>query len=314
MNDISPMQSKSSLSPFREVRIARDTPGEIRDSFNENGYLFFKNVLNREQILKAKEDMTKALRDQGVVKGDSSDPIIKPGTSVIEVDDAPFHNLSSIKGIIASPELQATLDIAYGERAHISRSLGIRYAMPTDDAYLTPSHQDYFYVREHDQFRMIWIPLMDLEIVNGGLAIAAGSHKYGLRDHVEFDGVYSYHLKGRTQKGIPEEDVHGGWASSSYEIGDLLMFHCCAVHRSLPNNSSLARLALNSITYPSRMPKMWQAERTQPELQIFRDQLKELCAAEGIKDDRFEEIAIEAMKQGQDPSRDLILKLEKGLR
>lgn len=59
---------------------------------------------------------------------------------------------------------------------------------------------------------------------------------------------------------------------------------------------------------------MWQAERTQPELKNFRDQLKELCAAEGMKDDLFEEIAILAMKQGEEPSRDLVLKLEKSLR
>ena len=154
------------------------------------------------------------------------------------------------------------VDIAFGEKVRIARSIGFRYSMPTDAPYLTPPHQDHFYIRETDEFRMIWIPLMDLEIDNGGLAIAAGSHRHGLQEHVEFDGVYSYFFKGRPQKGVRPEDIRGEWTSSRFEVGDLLMFHSCAVHRAIPNTSGLVRLSLNTITYPARRPTMWQAERT----------------------------------------------------
>ncbi len=314
MTEDASTQAKEELAPFHEVRIGRDDTADIRRSFDENGYLLFKSVLKRDLVLKAKADMTDVLRDQGFVEGDSTDPVVKPGTTAIEVDSDPLHSLQSTKEVMASPELQEALDIAYGEEAYIARSLGIRYSMPTDGAYLTPSHQDYFYIRETDEFRMIWIPLMDMKIVHGGLAIAAGSHKHGLRDHVEFEGIYSYSLKGRTQKGVVSEDVRGVWTSSPFEVGDLLMFHSCAVHRSLPNTSGLIRLALNAITYPARRPKIWQAERTEPELQIFREQLQELCEAEGIGGDLFEKIAIEAMKQGEDPSRELVLKLAEQLK
>ena len=304
-------RSGEPLSPFHEVRIGRDEPAEIRRSFDENGYLFFKGALNAETVLRAKEDIARVLQEQGFMQKDTAEPRATPGASAVKVDSGPLYRLKSPGTLMASPELQKAVDIAFGEKVRVARSIGFRYSMPTDAPYLTPPHQDHFYIRETDEFRMIWIPLMDLEIANGGLAIAAGSHRHGLQDHVEFDGVYSYFFKGRPQKGVRPEDIRGEWTSSRFEAGDLLMFHCCAVHRAIPNTSGLVRLSLNTITYPARRPTMWQAERTGPELEVFREQVKRICDAQGIVGDRFEEIQLMAFKQGDDPSPELIAKLER---
>lgn len=301
--------SGETLSPFREVRIGRDDPAEIRRSFEENGYLFFKGALNPETVLRTRSDIVGVLQRQGVMREDSAEPRATPGASAVEVDFGPLYKLKSPWELTASPELQGAVDIAFGEKVRVGRSIGFRYSMPTDAPYLTPPHQDHFYIRETDEFRMIWVPLMDMEIANGGLAIAAGSHQHGLQEHVEFDGVYSYYFKGRTQKGVRAEDTHGVWTSSRFEVGDLLMFHCCAVHRSLPNVSGLVRLSLNTITYPARRPTMWQAERTGPELEVFRAEVERICKDQGIVGDRFEEIQLMAFKQGDDPSPELIAKL-----
>ena len=296
-------------APFHEVRIDRDDPDGIRRSFEENGYLFFKGALNPETVLRARSDIAGVLQQQGYMQKGSAEPRATLGASAVEVDFGPLYRLASPWELMASPELQEAVDISFGEKVRVGRSIGFRYSMPTDAPYLTPPHQDHFYIRETDEFRMIWVPLMDMEIANGGLAIAAGSHKHGLQEHVEFDGVYSYFFKGRTQKGVRPEDIHGAWTSSRFELGDRLMFHCCAVHRSLPNVSGLIRLSLNTITYPARRPTMWQAERTGPELEVFREQVKRICDAQGIVGDRFEEIQLMAFKQGEDPSPELVAKL-----
>ena len=306
-------RSGEPLAPFHEVRIGRDEPAEIRRSFDENGYLFFKGALDAGTVLRAKEDISSVLQQQGFMQKGSAEPPATPGASAVEVDSGPLYRLKSPGKLMASPELQKAVDIAFGEQVRVARSIGFRYSMPTDAPYLTPPHQDHFYIRETDEFRMIWIPLMDLEIANGGLAIAAGSHRHGLRDHVEFDGVYSYFFKGRPQKGVRPEDIRGQWTSSRFEVGDLLMFHSCAVHRAIPNTSGLVRLSLNTITYPARRPTMWQAERTGPELEVFREQVKRICDAQGFVDDRFEEIQLMAFKQGDDPSPELIARLERRL-
>lgn len=302
------------LAPFHEVRIGSDDAAAIRHSFDENGYLLFKGVLDSDMVLDVKRELADALRDQDFVVKDSTEPTASPGASAIEVDSNPIYRLQSPVKLMASLELQQAVDLAYGEPGYIAPSIGIRYSMPTDEPYLTPSHQDYFYIRETDEFRMIWIPLMNMDIVHGGLTIAAGSHRHGLMEHVEAEGVYSYSLKGRTQKGVTPDNIHGVWTSSPFAVGDLLMFHSCVVHRALPNRSDLVRLSLNAITYPARRPKLWQAERTMPELQDFRVELKRICDSEGIGEALFEEIAIEAMKQGEPASRKLVTVLAERLR
>ena len=55
-----------------------------------------------------------------------------------------------------------------------------------------------------------------------GLAVAEGSHKGGLREHVEQD-VYSYVLKGRKQKGLELEDIAEPWLTGAYRPGDVLI-------------------------------------------------------------------------------------------
>ena len=301
--------NEDELVPFQEVRVGVDEPADIRRFFEENSYLFFKGVLDKDLVLKTKADAVSELQRQGIVKPDTSEPLVRPGLTHTDIDDGPIYALTSWRDITTSPELQEAVDIAYGEPGHIARTVGFRHAMPTDTPFVTPPHQDHFYIQQTDRFRMIWIPLMDLEIANGGLAIAAGSEKHGLIDHVELPGTYSVGFKGRAQKGVPDAQIDGVWTSSPMEVGDFLMWHSCAVHKSLPNTSDRARLSLNTLTYPSRLPRIWQAERTIPELQVYRNDLRRLADAEGVDDDLFELIAIEAMKRGADPTRELVIEL-----
>lgn len=296
-------------APFHEARIGTDEPAVIRASFEENGYLLFKGVLDRDLVLSAKAEAVAELQRQGVVEENGSEPVAKPGLTYGDVDDDPLYALTSYLEIMASGRLRKAIDIAYGEPGYIAPSVGFRYSMPTDAVYLIPNHQDHFFIRQTDQFRMIWIPLMDLEIANGGLAIAAGSHRRGILDHVELPDVLSYGFKGRTQKGILPENVGGLWSSSAMQAGDFSMFHSCAVHRAIPNTSRLVRLSVNTLTYPVRLPKLWQAEKSIPDLRVHREKLKLLADEEGISEELFEKMSLEAMKRGTDPSREMVLEL-----
>ena len=188
-------------SPFHETRIGMDDPESIRASFERNGYLLFKGVLDRDLVLRAKAEAVDELQRQGIVERGGSEPVARPGLTSGDVDDDPLYALTAYLEIMASDRLQEAIDIAYGEPGYIAPSVGFRYSLPTDATYLTPSHQDHFFIRQTDRFRMIWIPLMDLEIANGGLTIAAGSHRRGVLEHVELPGVLSYGFKGPHPEG-----------------------------------------------------------------------------------------------------------------
>ena len=99
------------FAPFHEVRIGRDEPAEIRRSFDENGYLFFKGALNPDTVLRAKEGISGVLQQQGFMQKGSAEPRATPGASAVEVDSGPLYRLKSPGQLMASPELQKAVDL-----------------------------------------------------------------------------------------------------------------------------------------------------------------------------------------------------------
>ncbi len=181
------------------------------------------------------------------------------------------------------------------------KNVNIRYALPDNSAYVTPAHQDSFFIRGTDSFRTLWIPLVDIDQTMGGLALASGSHKHGLRDHVEQEGVYSYVFKGRRQKGIDLDDIHEPWLTTTYHPGDVLIFHNLTQHWGLPNQSDRIRLSIDTRAQPAREPRTFQLELSILELRRYREEVKQVSTEEGLSEIQFEAVLIEMMKRGFDP-------------
>ena len=71
----------------------------------------------------------------------------------------------------------------------------------------------------------------------GGLAVAVGSHRRGVRDF----GI-------ATDPGGMRvlDPLAGRWAASGLEAGDVVIFHSLAVHKALPNRSARLRLSVDA--------------------------------------------------------------------
>jgi len=70
-----------------------------------------------------------------------------------------------------------------------------------------------------------WVPLMDIPPRIGGLAVRPGGHL------------------GPPRRPRPLSRSEPGWATTSYEPGDVLIFHCLAPHAALPNQGSALRIS-----------------------------------------------------------------------
>ena len=192
------------------------------------------------------------------------------GVGVEAVDDNELYAVTSYLELCESEELRDLLRRVFGEDVFVFRSTNIRYAIPDDDLHVTPSHQDRFFVGPNDDFRTVWMPMMKIEESVGGLAVACGSHRQGMREHVEQEDAESYVFLGRKQKGVPLATVEEEWLTVDYEPGDVLVFHSHAVHRALPNRSDLVRLSLDARCQPATTPVTFQAGHTMLELRQFR--------------------------------------------
>ncbi|MGH9158716.1 MAG: phytanoyl-CoA dioxygenase family protein [Vicinamibacteraceae bacterium] len=89
------------------------------------------------------------------------------------------------------------------------RNVDIRYALPRDERYVTPVHQDHFFIRQTPRFRTLWIPIMDIGEAVGGLALASGSHELGLLQPVD---------EGRSSAALKWEDYEISGRRDVYDV------------------------------------------------------------------------------------------------
>ena len=70
-----------------------------------------------------------------------------------------------------------------------------------------------------------WIPLMEIPVRIGGLTVQPGGHL------------------GPPRRPRPLSATERGWATTSYQPGDVIIFHCLTPHAALPNQGSALRIS-----------------------------------------------------------------------
>lgn len=285
------------LARFTPSNDLLDDPPRLQERYEEDGYLFFTDVLDAGAVAGVRDDLLRVLAAQGIVESGSPLPRAT-GAGVEAVDDNEMYAVESYLDLCESDQLRGLLRTVFGEEVFIFRGTNIRYALPHDDLHVTPPHQDHFFVGPNDDFRTVWIPLMEIGERVGGLAVARGSHRAGLRAHVERDDAESYVFIGRKQKGVPLDAVDEEWLTADYEPGQVLVFHSHAVHRALPNRSELVRLSLDARCQPASTPTTFQARSTMLELRRFRAAVQAIALEAQLSGPVFELVLAEMMKRG----------------
>lgn len=301
-----PVSDTNEYGRFRASNDALDDPDALNARFEEDGYLFFRGVLHG--VAEVKVDFVHALQNMGAVKAGVSEPI-STGMTLEQIEDEDLYSAPSVERLFASSHNIQLFEKIFGESVFVFRSPTMRYSLPNDPEHVSPPHQDYFFVRINKKFRTMWIPLMDIDEKVGGLAIAPGSHKGGLRSHVESNEVYSYVFRGRKQMGIPLENVPKPWLTADYQAGDLLVFHNLMIHWAVPNRSDRIRLSIDNRCQPIDAARTWQAERSILEARQFRTKAQKIAFQEGASAELFEEVMIELMARGLEAERDPIRSL-----
>ena len=270
---------------------------ELDAFFQREGYLFFRELLDRSQMLRVKADFVRVLQQQGTVKSGAAEPVWT-GVGAEHIDDDALYDLDSHREVWESSQVHSLMEKVFNEAVFMFRNIDIRFSLPSDERYLTPAHQDHFYIRQTPNFRTVWIPLMDIHREVGGLALARGSHKLGLLEHVEDEVAESYIFRGRKQKGIALDSIGEAWLTADYRPGDLLVFHSHTIHRALPNRSNKIRLSMDNRFQPLSEPRIWQAENTIPEMRKYRQEVMQMAEEEGADTELIESVLIEMMKLG----------------
>jgi len=105
----------------------------------------------------------------------------------------------------------------------------LRCDIPIKEQSLFKQHQDYSYNNGSTNSVTIWIPLQDVNIDNGALLIASGTHK---------DGIY------KNINGTIDDSFEFAFEAIPVKFGQAIIFDQKIVHKSGFNSSDIVRFSI----------------------------------------------------------------------
>lgn len=236
---------------------------ELRRRFAEDGYLYMKGYLDRDQVLEARASLTSRLAEAGVL--DENYPpiegVAKKDAGYVFKPEITNGN-EAVQRLLYSGRLLEFYRQFYGEDVRHYDYTWLRAIGPGKG---TNPHCDLPYMgRGTHKHMTCWLPYGDVSFELGGLMVLEGSQKrmdllenYVYRDvdafcenkpkEVEKAKAGAWSFTGTLSHNPPavRNKFGGRWLTTEYQAGDFLTFGMFLVHASLDNRTE-NRLRISS--------------------------------------------------------------------
>lgn len=232
--------SSESLSELRTSNDACDDAEELRQRLADDGYLFFRQLLDPQRLLNLRREMLTAMQAGGwLAKGtDPVDGIANPAARSTEGDPEytdVYHEVYKLQSFHEIAHCRQVLNIL--ERIRGCQMLPqpqkvARLWFPKFTEHTTPVHQDFVHFQGTWENLTCWSPVGNCPRELGGLAVLRGSHKVGrILDHHFSLGAGSLNVDTEAHDELSNDE----WLTTDYEVGDTLIFPALTIHKALPN-------------------------------------------------------------------------------
>lgn len=236
------------IREFTESSALLGDPDALRARWGEEGYLFFRGLLDPQLLAWGHQRYREALAGEGLIKLTRPDAPVWTGSEPKTRRPCDVLGTTVSERIKADPVLNATLAKVFDDGVVWLPIVAHRSGLPSGPV---TEAQDIFVQRHQDgpfnegmQFAVCWIPMRDVKRSHGGFAIVPGSHRLGLLH----DEAHEFR--------IPRETIlDGDWRSTDFRAGDVLMFHYMTVHSALPNESDEIRTSIDIRAVPTHSPQ-----------------------------------------------------------
>lgn len=263
----------------RELDTSTDAFGELEDSMDliddaqalrervaEQGYLYLKGYLRRDEVWEARLEVARRLDESGWLHPDYPIEELVANVSM----NNPFHpelaknNAPLLKVLYDGPMMELYDRLFDGEARHFD----FTWFRAVPPGHSTPPHMDIVYMgRGTHRLMTAWTPLAEVPIERGPLMILEKSHlheklnaNYGQKDV----DTFCINKRGEDYEGMggggnirtggwlsdkPEilrQRLGGRWLTTNFEPGDLLTFTPFTIHASLDNHSDRVRITSDS--------------------------------------------------------------------
>jgi hypothetical protein len=248
---------------LRDSSSAAGDVEELRRRFADDGYLYMRGYLERDDVLAARASLTERLGAAGVL--DPAHPAIDgvcvPGSGYVFKPEITDGN-EEVQRLLYSGRLTEFYEKFYGEPIRHYDFTWLRAIGPGKG---TNPHCDLPYMgRGTHKHMTCWMPYGDISFTLGGLMVLEGSHKrMDLLEHYIYRDVDTYcenkeadaasakagkwTFTGTLSHNPPmvRNKFGGRWLTTEFQAGDFLTFGMFLVHASLDNQSE-NRLRISS--------------------------------------------------------------------
>jgi len=227
------------LHPMQPSSISESTE-TLQSRFSDQGYLLFRSLLPTEVIAELRKAIVSILLKHQWIDSQADTDVLTTKRSPIREGEASegffdvydeVMRLEPFYALAHQPALLEMMQRVLGADCFPHPLSICRFGWPDNDAATTPAHQDYPNNQGSLRLTAAWIPLSDVPLSRGGLAILKGSNQGNRILPLDF------HLgPGNRQAVLPEHFQKLPWVATDYCCGDVLIFSSTTVHRALPNS------------------------------------------------------------------------------
>ncbi|MGO8863964.1 MAG: phytanoyl-CoA dioxygenase family protein [Acidimicrobiales bacterium] len=228
------MGRSASSSELRDSAEAWGDPAALRARLAVEGYVFIRQLLDPTVVGEIGQSALRFLQHAGWTEN-RPDPVSAPPVTPIRAvrmrdafGDAGYRRILADPGfnkLAFSGPLPDLMGQLLGPSGFCYPLKLPRIVYPASMVPRQPGnviHKDYRAVQ--DMFTA-WVPLVDVPASLGGLAVQPGSQR---TSRVRYR---------------PLDHLERGWATTDYEPGDVLVFHCLTTHAALPNREHRLRVS-----------------------------------------------------------------------
>jgi hypothetical protein len=234
-----PAKESPVIVGFDDATPLLSAPQALRAQADRDGYLFFRKLLPAEIVLDLRRQLLQVLDQFGWLQqeeeprlgladpGAVADLESWGGTGVPQAAYLAIQKVELFHRLPHHPNLIHMYETLFGKPVLPHPRNIARLMVPSPGAAPTPIHQDFIHIQGTRNVWTAWIPFGDVPRALGGLAVMRGSHKQGVLAVAPAAGA------GGLEAIVCHTDLP--WIEHDYEVGDVLTFHSCTVHKALPN-------------------------------------------------------------------------------
>jgi len=244
---------------FGEIRNSAthlDDAATLRANLAEDGYLYIPGFFDRDEILAAREEFLRRLKNKGALHPHypEFEGIASPEPAIITQREATLGN-DAVRKIVFSTALMSFYERLLGGPIRAYDHIWIRLIRPGKG---TAAHCDLPYMgRGTRNVMTAWIPYRDTSLELGGLILLEKSHLQAdrIRKYLDTDAetfcvnrnAYRHTISNLSSNPVSLREKFGGrWLTTEFRAGDLLTFGMTLIHASLDNQTNAYRMSTDT--------------------------------------------------------------------